>query len=58
MSTGKTLKIDYSKEDETSKFAPRPLIFSSHQAGWKNIHLRHYQLPAEEIPEITQNYYK
>ncbi len=53
MSTGKTLKIDCSKEDSTSKFAPRSLILSSHQAGWKNIHLGQYQLPAGEIPEIT-----
>ncbi len=51
MSTGKPLEIDYSQPDSTSTFAPRPRIHSSQQAGWKNIHLAHYQMPAMEIPE-------
>jgi AraC family transcriptional regulator len=46
------LTIDHSQEEETSKFAPRPLLSSSRQAGWKNIHLAHYQLPIGETPEI------
>lgn len=53
MSTGKILSIDYSQQDLTSAFIPRPRIHSSQQAGWKNIHLAHYQLPAIELPEIT-----
>jgi AraC family transcriptional regulator len=53
MSTGKTLAIDYSLQDSTSTFTPLPRIHSSQQAGWKNIHLAHYQLPAIEIPETT-----
>lgn len=47
----KALTIDYSQEDAASRFAPKPLL-SSHQAGWKNIHLAHYQLPTMEVPEI------
>ncbi|MGH2414636.1 MAG: AraC family transcriptional regulator [Microcystaceae cyanobacterium] len=47
------LAVDYSQHDSTSKFAARPLIHSSHQAGWKNIHLAYYQLPAMEIPETS-----
>jgi AraC family transcriptional regulator len=53
MSTGKTLAIDYSQQDSTSTFAPRPRIHSSQQAGWKNIHLAHYQMPAMETPEMV-----
>jgi AraC family transcriptional regulator len=53
MSSGKPLQIDYSQQDSTSTFIPRPRIHSSQQAGWKNIHLAHYQLPAIELPETT-----
>lgn len=53
MSTGKTLAIDYSHQDSTSTFIPRPRIHSSQQAEWKNIHLAHYQLPPIELPETT-----
>jgi AraC family transcriptional regulator len=53
MSAEKALTIDYSQGEETSKFVSHPLLLSSHQAGWKNIHLAHYQLPAGEIPEIS-----
>jgi len=53
MSVGKTLTIDYSQRDSTSTFVPRPRIHSSQQAGWKNIHLAHYQLPAMDIPETV-----
>jgi AraC family transcriptional regulator len=51
MSTGKILSIDYSQQDSTSTFIPPPVIHSSKQAGWKNIHLAHYQVPAIEFPE-------
>ena len=47
------MRIDYSQEDSTSTFTPRPRIHSSQQAGWKNIHLAHYQMPAMEFPEMT-----
>lgn len=47
------MRIDYSQEDSTSTFTPRPRIHSSQQAGWKNIHLAHYHLPAMEFPETT-----
>jgi AraC family transcriptional regulator len=53
MSSGKPLQIDYSQRDSTSTFVPPPRIHSSQQAGWKNIHLAHYQLPAIELPETT-----
>ena len=36
------MRIDYSQEDSTSTFTPRPRIHSSQEAGWKNIHLAHY----------------
>jgi AraC family transcriptional regulator len=51
MSTEKPLEIDYSQEDSASMFAPPPVIHSSQQAGWKHIHLAHYQLPALDFPE-------
>lgn len=51
MSSGKPLQIDYSQRESTSTFAPPPRIHSSQQAGWKNIHLAHYQVPAIEFPE-------
>ncbi|MFN5924693.1 MAG: helix-turn-helix transcriptional regulator, partial [Pseudanabaena sp.] len=47
------MRIDYSQEDSTSTFTPRPRIHSSQEAGWKNIHLAHYQVPAMEFPEMT-----
>ena len=47
------MRIDYSQEDSTSIFLPRPRIHSSREAGWKNIHLAHHQLPAMEVPEAT-----
>ncbi|HEY9630481.1 MAG TPA: AraC family transcriptional regulator [Coleofasciculaceae cyanobacterium] len=53
MPTGKPLAINYSQPDSTSTFVPRPRIHSSQQAGWKNIHLAHYRLPAMEIPETV-----
>ncbi|MEC4984502.1 MAG: AraC family transcriptional regulator [Oscillatoria sp. PMC 1068.18] len=53
MPTGKILAIDYSQPDSSLTFIPRPRIHSSQQAGWKNIHIAHYQLPAIEIPEAT-----
>lgn len=53
MSIKRSLAIDYSQQDSTSTFVPRPRIHSSLLADWKNIHLAHYQLPAIEIPEIT-----
>jgi AraC family transcriptional regulator len=52
MPSKKSLALDYSQRDSTSTFAPKPLLLSSQQAGWKNIHLAHYQMPATEIPEI------
>ncbi len=45
--------VDYSQQEATSKFVSKPLILSSHQAGWKNINLAHYCLPEGEIPEIA-----
>lgn len=51
MSAERPLAIDYSQQNSTSTFVPRPRIHSSQQAGWKNIHLANYQLPAIEIPE-------
>ncbi len=53
MPTAKPLEIDYSQPDSTPAFIPRSRIHSSQQAGWKNIQIAHYQLPAIEIPETT-----
>lgn len=53
MAAEKPLAINYSQREATLQFVQRPLIHSSQQAGWKNIHLAHYQLPAGEIPEIS-----
>jgi AraC family transcriptional regulator len=53
MSTDKILEVNYSQQDSTPMFIPRPRIHSSQQAGWKNIHLAHYQLPALDFPEAT-----
>jgi AraC family transcriptional regulator len=53
MPSAKPVEIDYSQQDSTSMFAPPPLIHSSQQAGWKNIHLAHYHLLAIDFPEIT-----
>lgn len=53
MPTGKPLVIDYAQPDSTSTFVTRPRIHSSQEAGWKNIHLAHYQVPAMEIPETV-----
>jgi len=53
MSAGKILAIDYSQQNSTSTFTPLPRIHSSQEAGWRNIHIAHYQLPAIEIPETT-----
>jgi AraC family transcriptional regulator len=53
MPTAKSVEIDYSQQDSTSMFSPPPLIHSSQQAGWKNIHLAHYHLLAMDFPEIT-----
>lgn len=47
------LASDYSQQDSTLTFVPRSRIHSTHQAGWKNIHIAYYQLPAIEIPETT-----
>jgi len=47
------LTIDHTQEEETSQFAPQPLLFSSQKAGWKNICLAHYQLLPGETPEIV-----
>jgi AraC family transcriptional regulator len=53
MTLEKPLTIDYAQHDEPPTFAPRARIHSSHEAGWKNIHVAHYQMPAIEIPETT-----
>ena len=51
MSEKKTLAINYTQQDLDLTFIPRPAIHSSQHAGWKNIHLAHYQLPAIDFPE-------
>jgi AraC family transcriptional regulator len=50
MSTEPALAIDFSNPDAT---LPRPPIVSSHQSGWKNLHLNHFQLPSWEMPEVV-----
>jgi AraC family transcriptional regulator len=53
MSAEPALTLDFSKPDNTSLVLPRPPIISSHQSGWKNIHLNHFQLPQWEMPEVV-----
>lgn len=50
--SGESLTVDHFQQEAILKFAPRPLLFASHEAGWQNIQLAHYRLPAGEIPEI------
>ena len=44
------LSVDYSQQASASQFVPQPFLLSSHQAGWENIHLAHYLLPAGKNP--------
>jgi len=52
MSNKKPLTIDFSIPDVSSILFPCPPVLNSHEAGWENIYLAHYQLPAGEIPEV------
>lgn len=49
MSIEPALALDFSEPD----ILPRPPIVSSHQSGWKNLHLNHFQLPRWEMPEVV-----
>ena len=53
MVRGKFLTVDHAQEESILKVAPRPILFASHEAGWKNIHLAAYHLPAGETPEMV-----
>jgi AraC family transcriptional regulator len=45
--------VDFSEPEATSSLLPRPPMRSSHLAGWNQIYLQQFQLPAWEIPEIA-----
>jgi AraC family transcriptional regulator len=53
MSAEQVSIVDFSQPAATSDFLPCPPLLLSHQAGWQNIHLARYRLPAWEIPEIA-----
>ncbi len=53
MSAEQVSIVDFSQPAATSDFLPCPPLLLSHQAGWQNIHLARYHLPAWEIPEIA-----
>jgi AraC family transcriptional regulator len=53
MSTDPILTLDFSEAEATAQVLPRPPIVSSHQSGWKNLHLNHFVVPAGEIPEVV-----
>jgi AraC family transcriptional regulator len=46
------LELDYAQQENLPEFAARSPLCSSYEAGWKNIHLVHQQLPANQTPEI------
>ncbi len=47
------LAVDHTQTKAIAKIAPQPLLLSSHQAGWKHIHLTQYQLPPGSTPEMV-----
>jgi AraC family transcriptional regulator len=56
MSTETPLTVDFSEAAAISHVLPRLPILSSHQWGWKNIHLNYFQrMPAWEVPEFVSD---
>jgi AraC family transcriptional regulator len=53
MSTDPILTLDFSEAESTAQVLPLPPLLSSHQSGWKNLHLSHWTMPAGEIPEVV-----
>jgi AraC family transcriptional regulator len=49
--------IDVTKVESRRRVLPVAPVISSHKAGWKNICLEYYQLPAFEIPAHYQSDY-
>ncbi|MBD1910285.1 MULTISPECIES: AraC family transcriptional regulator [unclassified Leptolyngbya] len=47
------LELDYSRREALPNVAPRSLLRSSQEVGWKNIQLVRFQVPASETPEIV-----
>jgi AraC family transcriptional regulator len=45
--------VDFSEPEATSSLLPHPPMRSSHPAGWKQLYLQQFQLPAWEIPELA-----
>jgi AraC family transcriptional regulator len=53
MSAEKALVINHAQPAATATFLPCSPVLTSHQSGWKNIYLAHYQLPVWETPEVA-----
>jgi AraC family transcriptional regulator len=53
MSRAAAKAVDFSEPAATSSLLPRPPIRSSYAAGWQQIYLQQFQLPAWEISEIA-----
>ncbi|BAZ16190.1 AraC family transcriptional regulator [Calothrix sp. NIES-4071] len=49
--------IDVTRVENRRSILPIPPVICSHKAGWENICLEYYQLPAFEIPAHYQNDY-
>lgn len=57
MSVCQSPAIDVTKVESRRSILPIPPVISSHKAGWENIYLEYYQLPAFEIPAHYQSNY-
>ena len=53
MISTKFLHVDRFQEDSTPKRMVGNRLLTSHQAGWQNIVLEHWQRPAQEIPAYS-----
>jgi AraC family transcriptional regulator len=53
MSAESILTLDFSEAGATLQVLPCPPIVSSHQSGWKDLHLNHIVVPAWEVPEVA-----
>lgn len=53
MSTKKALSVNFAQPAATTSLFPHPPVLDSYRSGWKNIQFGQYQLPAWEMPEIS-----
>lgn len=52
MPTNQPLAVDFLQENAPAQILPNLPRLSSHQSGWKNIHLAHHHQPSWELPEV------